>query len=430
MRPMRIAAAAVLLSLVAATGCSSGGKQKNAAATPGQPAKVVLWHGYTDAEAKAIKTLASQFNASHRDVQVTVQFQGNNDYALQKVLTALAGGKYPDIAYLYGSDAAQIARSPKIVRLSDWITGGGLAWNDFWPGERAAATVNGQIVGVPALVDNLALVYNKKLFDKAHLSYPTPDWTWDDFRNAARTLTDASRKQFGWAYVADGGEDTVWRYEAMLWQAGGDILTPDNREPAFNSPAGLKAMTLLHDMATVDRSVYLDNGNGNYLGLFDAGKIGMLWTGPWDLADIRDHKVDYGVQVLPADQSHQTISGPDNWVVFDNGKARVDGAKQFLAWLTDPKQLLTWSMATGDLPVRASVTKLPEYAQFATQYPGVGTFTDNLANAQKARPTIPNYSKVSEAIGQSVVSVLLGKAQPDAALKRAADQVSSVAGVP
>src|SRR6266566_6206998 len=110
MRLMRLAAAAVLLSLVAATGCSSGGKQKNAAATPSQPAKVILWHGYTDAEAKTIKSLASQFNAGHRDVQVTVQFQGNNDYALQKVLTALAGGKYPDIAYLYGSDAAQIAR--------------------------------------------------------------------------------------------------------------------------------------------------------------------------------------------------------------------------------------------------------------------------------------------------------------------------------
>jgi multiple sugar transport system substrate-binding protein len=116
--------------------------------------------------------------------------------------------------------------------------------------------------------------------------------------------------------------------------------------------------------------------------------------------------------------------------VFDNGQARVDGAKQFLAWLTDPKQLLTWSLATGDLPVRASVTKLPEYAQFATRFPGIGTFTDNLANAEKARPTIPTYAKISEAIGQSVVSVLLGKAQPDAALKSAAEQVSSIAGAP
>src|SRR6267378_1880020 len=49
--------------------------------------KVVLWHGYNDDEAKAIKTLASQFNASHRDVQVTVQFQGNNDFFFNDTAT-------------------------------------------------------------------------------------------------------------------------------------------------------------------------------------------------------------------------------------------------------------------------------------------------------------------------------------------------------
>ncbi|GMA86735.1 hypothetical protein GCM10025868_19850 [Angustibacter aerolatus] len=36
------------------------------------------------------------------------------------------------------------------------------AWSDFYEGERQAATVDGKVVGLPALVDNLALVYNKK----------------------------------------------------------------------------------------------------------------------------------------------------------------------------------------------------------------------------------------------------------------------------
>ena len=38
------------------------------------------------------------------------------------------------------------------------------------------------MIGIPALVDNLALVYNKKLFDQAGIPYPTANWTWDDFR--------------------------------------------------------------------------------------------------------------------------------------------------------------------------------------------------------------------------------------------------------
>ena len=40
--------------------------------------------------------------------------------------------------------------------------------------------------------------------------------------------------------------------------------------------------------------------------------------------------------MLPGDLNHQTISGPDNWVVFNNGSARVNASVEFLKWLTSP----------------------------------------------------------------------------------------------
>ena len=174
-----------------------------------------------------------------------------------------------------------------------------------------AATVGGKVVGVPALVDNLAVVYNKKMFQDAGVPLPTATWSWDDFRSAAAKLTDPSTKTYGWAYVNDGSEDTVWRYLALLWQAGGELLNSDNTKPAFDSAAGRTSLQLLQDMAVKDKSVYLDNGNGQYLNLFNSGKIGMLWTGPWDLSSI-NKGVDYGVALLPGyNGDHETISGPD-----------------------------------------------------------------------------------------------------------------------
>ena len=294
-------------------------------------------------------------------------------------------------------------------------------WNDFWPAERQAVQVGGKVIGMPALVDNLALVYNKKLFDQAGIPYPTANWTWDDFRAAAQKLTDPSAKQFGWAYVADGSEDTVWRFDALLWQAGGDILNSDNTKAEFNSPAGVKAATLLQQMATVDHSVYLDNGNGNYANLFNSGKIGMLFTGPWDLSSFPD--VNYGVQVLPGLDNHQTISGPDQWVLFNNGSQRTQAAWTFLKWFTSPLQALIWSTQTGDLPIRASETQLPGYAAYVKKYPGVSVFVQNEANALKARPVIANYNEVSQAMGQAIEAVLLGKGQPQQQLDQAASQV-------
>lgn len=236
MKRFLVVAVATALAL-SACGGSSGGSASNSS----KHVNIVIWHGYTSPgpEAGAMKTLTAEFNATHPNITVTPQFYGNSDYALQKVLAAIAGGDPPDISYLYGSWAANIATTPAMVPLNGFIAQNpSFDWDDFWRVEREVATVNGKIAGVPALVDNLALVYNKKLFAQAGLAPPTANWTWSDFENAALKLTNPAKKQFGWAYVNDASEDTVWRFWAMLWQAGGSILTPETSELHSTLPPG------------------------------------------------------------------------------------------------------------------------------------------------------------------------------------------------
>jgi multiple sugar transport system substrate-binding protein len=385
--------------------------------------QVVMWHGFTDVEAKALKAQVDRFNKSQSTVEVKLQFYGNADFALQKVLTAISGGKYPDIAYLYGSWAANIAKSSKNLDLTKRVRDPGFRFDDIWPAARLAATVEGKVVAVPALIDNLALVYNKKLFRQAGVSFPTAKWTWADMERAAKRLTNPAKKQFGWAYVNDGSEDTVWRFWALLWQAGGNILTRDGKKSAFDSPAGVKALTHLQRMAK-DKSIYLDSGNGNYANVFNSGRIGMLFTGPWDLSSFPN--VDYGVQILPGDRNHQTIAGPDNWVLFDNGRERADGAWTFMKWFLSTNEHLNLALATGQLPIRASELKQAKYAAYTKKYVGIKTFVANLANAKKVRPVDTKYPRISEAVGQAVQAVLLGKAQPKQALDGAASKVDGI----
>jgi multiple sugar transport system substrate-binding protein len=421
-------AAAILVA--AAGACGGGSSSSSASASPGGSGTVTLWHGDVDVERAALEGMAAQYNATSPPWKVQTVFSGNSDYALQKLLTAMAGGKAPDMMYQYGSSLSNLARSTKIVTVGDLIAKTpGYDWNDFYPAARLACTVSGKIKAVPSLIDNLCLVYNKKLFDQAGVSYPTAQWTWADFRAAAKKLTDPATKQYGWAYVADGSEDTVWRYPATLWQADGDLLNADNTKAAFDSPSGLASMTLLHDMAVVDKSVYLDTGNGNYLNLFNNGKIAMLWTGPWDMSTI-NAGVKYDVQILPADVVHASIAGPDTWVMVDNGADRVQGSWDFLKWFTSAKGHLEYAIKTGNLPIRESETKLPAYKTYLTKYPYAKVFVDNLNNVTKARPNIPQYPKISIVLGQAVQGVLLGKVQPQQALDQASQQVDAILAAP
>src|SRR5207253_2348231 len=94
-------------------------------------------------------------------------------------------------------------------------------------------------------------------------------------------------------------ETTVWEYEAMLWEAGGEILSSDNSKAAFNSAAGVRALTMLQQIRQ-DGSMYMDfhPDAGQSETLFNSGKVGMIITGPWDLASFPNAK--FGVQYMPS----------------------------------------------------------------------------------------------------------------------------------
>jgi len=421
----RLAACLAGAVIIALAGCgtgSGGGSNGNSASGP-----IQIWEGYTQTQGKAFAHLVAQYEKQTGQKISTLYV--NSDNTLEKVLTAVRGGSPPDIAYLYGSWAPNVAQIPQVVDLTKVVQRPGVNWNDFWVGERAVATVNGKVIGIPALVDNLAVVYNKQLFAKAGLTPPGPDWTWSEFAADAKKLTDVSKKQFGTAYVTPGTEDTVWHWEPLLWQAGGQILNADNTKAAFDSAAGLASLNTLRQMAVTDKSMYLDPSDSTYANLFNSGKIGMLVTGPWDLSQFTNIK--YGVQVMPSypgtSGGHQTISGPDNWVLFNNGPSRVSAAEKFILWLTAPAQDKYWALATGDLPIRASEGHSASFVQQLNKaQPGMAAFTANLANVKQARPQLTTYPKISQILGNMVVSVLLGKSEPKAALSAAAQQVNQV----
>jgi multiple sugar transport system substrate-binding protein len=432
--------AVLCATLVASSTLSGSGAASVSAAVLSAPgtrvanggANISIWEGWTGAEATEFSRLLSEYHKEHSGTVVTPLYV-NNDDTLQKVLTAVRGGSFPDIAYLYGSWAPNVAEIPQVVRLNNVVHQKSVDWDDFWVGERDVATVGREVIGIPALVDNLAVVYNKSLFKAAGLAPPAATWTWNDFVADAAKLTIPKKKQYGTAYVTPASEDTVWHWEALLWEAGGKLLNASNTRATFDSKAGAESLGTLQEMAVTDHSMYLDPSDAEYANLFNSGKIGMLVTGPWDLSNFPN--VSYGVQVMPSfpgtDGGHQTISGPDNWVIFNNGSSRVKAAEDFLVWLTSPAQVRAFSLASGDLPTRQSVADAKGFvAEMNSRLPGVSTFVENLSNVKQARPQIPTYPRISSILGSMIVSVLLGKSTSAAALSSAAQQVNQALANP
>jgi multiple sugar transport system substrate-binding protein len=62
--------------------------------------------------------------------------------------------------------------------------------------------------------------------------------------------------------------------------------------------------------------------------------------------------------------------------------------------------------------------------QFGAAFQGVDVFAENLTNVKQARPVLAAYPQISEAMGNAIVSAMLGQSDPKTALDQAAAQAN------
>ncbi|MFR0355433.1 ABC transporter substrate-binding protein [Streptomyces sediminimaris] len=420
--------AASAASAAAVSACAGGGSDGVGA---GGRVTVELWHGQSDTARKALEKLVAEFNRTHPAIHVDAGGGGVlADAMLQKVTAALAAGSYPDVAYIFGSDLASVARSPRVVDLTDAMRDGPTPWSSYWKPVREAVTVNGRVRAAPAVLDSLAVVYNRTLFRRAGVPFPKAGWTWDEFTATARRLTDSGRGVFGTGWPGVGDEDTVWRLWPMIWDLGGEVVAADGKHIGF-ADQGVRALGTVARLAR-DRSVYVDmkTGSEQMYQVFLSGRMGMVPTGPWELPDIITAGIDYDVVPLPSYSGRPvTISGPDTWTVFDNGGARSRAAKEFVRWMTQPAQDVRWDASAGSLPLSTATADRPEWRRHSAGTTGLAVFTDALRSA-RVRPIHAAYPQISQALGEAAVSVLLGRDSPEHAVHRCAEKADAALLIP
>lgn len=385
---------------------------------------LTVWTGQADQAQTILEGLAAEFEEEHPNVTIDISSGApSTEDLLQKLSASFAGGNYPDVSYAFGSWASQLEASNRTLDITEQVAEPDVGWEEFSEAARQTVQPTGKkTIGFPAVVDNLSLIYNTTVFDAAGVEYPTEDWTWDDFREAAAELTDPSTNTYGYAYSVSGSEETTWQFWPHLWQNGGDILSDDATTAEFDSDAGVEGLELLRAMAIDDGSVYLDQTDTRFGQLFASDQIGMITSGPWQLYDLGEAGTQYGVTTLPGtDGDHQTVSGPDIWALFDHRDAnREYWAYEFTRWLTSADQDVRWNVAYGNLPLRSSEIDTPEFQAQVEALPGLDVMAANGENAKTARPTVSGYVGVSEAIGSAISEVLQGQGEPREALEAAA----------
>ncbi len=392
-------------------------------ATTSAPAEVTFWHQYDKKNTAMMELLVSEFNATHPNITVNVTVQPSYDDFKTLLQASVLGGTSPDIAAVDLIWVPQYIQDEALFSLDDFIkTDSQFNLDDFYPLLSDYDLKDGKRYGLPFDTNNIALAWNKDLFTAAGLDPEVPPKTWEELETMAEKCSNPETNIVGFEiYDNPPNEGITWNFQYLLWQAGGEFLNADNNAAAFNSPAGLKALTFISNM---------NLGHGSRTGskgTFGDGLACMGVDGTWMFGYRSSAPFTWDVAPLPIPEGGQpaTNTGGEHLIMFKSS-TNPAAVWEFMKYLTSTAIQKRWAMETGMLPVVKSVGEDQSYLDWQTVVePRMKGFLAQMPYAH-TRPAIPLYTQVSDAFAAEIQKAYLGIASPADALAAAEEAVNKV----
>src|SRR4029450_2506070 len=295
MRRTTIGVAALAAAALALSACGGDDDDSTNTGSKTEPTALtanLTWWDTSDPtnEGPAFKELITKFNQTYPNVKIN--YQSVPFGQAQKQFKTAAEGKSgaPDIL------RAEVAWVPEFASLGYLyaIDGTDLLadQSDFLPTPMSSDKYNGKTYGVPQVTDTLALLYNKKLLEKAGIT--SPPATWAEIETAAKAIK--SKTKTDGLFINAGGYFLL----PFMYGEGGDLVDPAAKEIVVNSPESVAGVTTAQDLVKSGAAVKppAADSYGTMMTLFKEQKVGMIINGPWEVNNIRNAPKFGGIENL------------------------------------------------------------------------------------------------------------------------------------
>jgi sn-glycerol 3-phosphate transport system substrate-binding protein len=373
---LRLASAVGLTAAVAACGgpsTSGGGAAPSAAATDidysgvKPAAQISFWSNNPGGSQAVTQQIVDAFHASQPDIKVTLVTAGKDyEEIAQKFQTAQTGGTLPDLVVLSDVWWFRYFMLGSIVPLDSLIKAVGIEASDYQDPLMADYQYNGGQWAIPWARSTPLFYYNKAHWAAAGLPDRAPT-TWAEFAEWAPKLQSAGTGvQHAFQHPALAGY-AGWSFQNTLWGYGGGWskdfdITCDTTE----SVAGLQF--LQDSVYTGQWAGVASTDSANDL---SAGAVSATVSSTGSLVGIlKAAKFDVGAGFLPGGPVTSSpvcpTGGAGIGIPKDIPKENQLAAATFLKFLTSPENTVSFSAATGYMPVRKSadttalVAKVPQ----------------------------------------------------------------------
>lgn len=372
---------------------------------------------YSSKTGPYFEEVAAAFEKENPDIDINIQVVPW-DTLLQRLTTDIAGGTAPDISIIGTRWLLDFAEQGVAEPVDGYLTPE--FKSTFIDTFMAPSVMDGKIMGLPVAASARAMMINMDLFEKAGATPPT---NWVEFYEAAQKLA-ALPDTFGFGLQGKEIETDAYYYYS-LWTHGGDILKADGTS-GLDTPEALEAANLYKKM--IDEGLTQPSPT-NYnreevFNLFKQGKVGMIFTFPMLVPQIKAEAPDLNYRILPFPEgtAKATYGVTDTLMMFADSDVK-EAAWKFIEFAYKDEYRTTFDHGEGFLPVTKGVAA----EEYYTTDPDISGFAAGLPYAKFA-PTIANWEEIADTTVRTMQQIYLGQVTPEEGLKAAAAEINGIRG--
>jgi multiple sugar transport system substrate-binding protein len=392
-----------------------------AAASPsaeGRPVTIEYFNFTAGADHEAqLKGIIDAFETANPNIKIKVQNAGFEEY-FTSLKTRIAGNTAPDTFELNYENFVSFASSGALLDLEK-AAPGSIIKSVYFPKAYDAFNYKGVQLGLPESFSVVVLIYNKDLFDKAGVDYPTATWTWQDEAAAATKLTDAAKGVYGEYQPVQ-----FFEFYKSLAQSGGQFFNSDLTKATFNSEAGIAAAKHLVEKVGKTMPTEAQMGGVGDDVLFQQGKIAMWHNGIWQFNNLVKIASKWDIVVEPGNTQRASHFFANAAVASATTKYPVQSAKWLQYLASSDITVSTRLNGNWELPAVADKALLQPYLSITPPANRQAVF-DSL-DAVVVPPVIERQQELQDAVTLYLQKAVQGELSVKDALDQAVKEVNAL----
>lgn len=371
-----------------------------------------FWHAMGGDLGETVDELVARFNESQDEIVVNATFQGSYDDTYNALLAAMETDTLPNVTQNFDLAAQTMIDTGLLAETYALMDADGYDSDIFIPAVRDYYSTEEGMVAMAFNSSTPIVYYNTEILAEAGIEEVPTDWTFSDFKEVCDTIQDA-----GTEYCVALGQ-VGWYFEQILANSGGLYFDNNNgrtgraTEVLFNQGEGVEVFTFLTDLYAEGYAPNLGNTWTDTDAAFLAGQAAMLFDSTAGARGIQDSaEFEVGTTYIPhSDDSERNgvvIGGAALWLL-DSGDPEVNAASwEFMKFMAEPDQQITWHTNTGYFPVRTDLQDNDVLQAFWDENPNFRTAIEQLLSTNTTMED-----------GSTNYAVLGGRAGPFPAIRQ------------